>query len=516
MKRRSAISGLAGIAALLLAAPAAPVHAARDTPDLARFYQQEPRWSGCRDNPELKDMQCAGLTVPVDYAHPADGTIEIAVGRYRATGPADRRTGSLVFNFGGPGQSGLTGLAGARADYAELGKRYDLVSFDPRGVGRSAAVKCGKDDGGDSEEGGGDSAPTTPAERTRAVQELKDHAAACRKNTGKVIDHIGSINASRDMDVLRRALGDDKLNYFGTSYGTRLGAVYASQFPATTGRFVLDAVDTLTDDARQSALAQAKAFQRSLDTFLAGCATQGNRCPLGTTPQAAAATLDRLVAKLGRSPVKDKAGDAFTTADLRTALTNSLYSAQLWPALAVGLQQLDQHDDPGVLAEINRVFAGEDADGDKKDKYDNSQLAILAINCADDPVRAADPAAELAAVQKEFTQASPVFGDELAGAAVSCTGWPKGTDYIRDIDRTEGPDILLVGTKGDPATPYQWTGETARRLGNTTVLTYEGEGHGAYSASACVRQRVDTYLLEGKLPDPGDSCPPEQPMDADG
>ncbi|MFG2145594.1 alpha/beta hydrolase [Streptomyces sp. NPDC048696] len=516
-------AGAAGTAMALLAL-AVPALADSAQPDLTRFYAQRPVWGACTVKDAPQGMRCAELTVPIDYARPADGTIKLAVARIRAAGSGSGGTGtdagpsgaapeatapkgSLVFNFGGPGESGLKDLGGFLADTEGLADQYDLVSFDPRGVGRSAPVRCGTAAEREIES----SAPADDAEgRKQLVADLRSMAQECRKATGKLLPHVGTINASRDLDVLRQALGDEKLNYFGISYGTRLGAVYAAQFPHRTGRMVLDAVDSLTADAEQSALAQATAFQRGLDTFLSDCARQGAGCPLGATTAAATKTLDATVAQLDRQPASTASGAEFTSADLRTAVTDSLYAEQLWPTLAYGISTLRDKGDPAALDRINKSFAGEDAQG-RRAADDNGKEALLAVNCADEPKRPKDPAAELASLERKFAKASPMFGPEQVGAAVSCTGWPAGTDYIRRIDRTGAPPVLLIGTRGDPATPYQWAAETARRLGKGVVLTYEGEGHGGYTASRCVREHADAFLLDGTLPDEGTSCARQAP-----
>ncbi|MFI0978932.1 alpha/beta hydrolase [Streptomyces sp. NPDC021093] len=513
MHIRSAATAFAGTAFLLAGTVTAtgPATAAdpAPTPDLTRFYQQKLSWGDCKGEEQkkggdaLKGMECTRLTVPVDYANTALGTLDLAVGRYRATAPGDDGLGSLVFNFGGPGASGLTTLAEAKDSYKSLGKRYDLVTFDPRGVGRSAPVKCGKE--ADEELKEGDGAPQTPPDGSldhgELVKGLKDIATACAKHTGKLLPYVGTINVSRDLDVLRQALGDEKLAYLGISYGTRLGAVYAAQFPDRSGRLVLDAVDTLTEGARASALDQARGFQKAFDAFLAACAKNGDKCPLGSTAADATRTVDRVVGRLTRTPAKEEDGTAFGVEDLRGAMTTALYSAEAWPALAEGIAMIDQDDDPSLLADLNRLME-DDGNGDE---------ALIAVNCADDPDRTPVSDDELAKIEKEFTEASPVFGRDMVGSALSCTGWPAGTDYIRKLEKITGPEVLLIGTKGDPATPYRWTEETAKRLGRAVVLRYDGEGHGGYSASPCIREKTDAYLLDGTLPAAGTACPAVDP-----
>ncbi len=498
-------------AALLLAASTTAV-AADAAPDLARFYEQKLTWGDCaaeeqpRGGTALTGMECSRLTVPIDYANPDLGTVALAVGRYRATGADTGRKGSLVFNFGGPGASGVTTLAEAKDTYESLGRRYDLVGFDPRGVGRSSPVDCGEE--AEEELAEGDGAPQTPDGRRLdagalvAEAEAEAVAAACARHTGKLLPHVGTVNVSRDMDVLRQALGEEKLNYVGISYGTRLGSVYAAQFPARSGRLVLDAVDTLTESSRVSGLNQARAFQQAFDTFLATCAERyPEDCPLGGTVADATRTVDRVVASLSRAPLKAPDGTAFTVADLRGAMSTSMYVPQAWGALAFGIAEIDEDRDPSVLVELNELA---DAPG-------NADEASLAVNCADDPDRTPLTEEELAAAEKEFEQASPDFGRDMIGGAFSCTGWPAGTDYIRKLENISGPEVLLIGTRGDPATPYRWTEETAKRLGNAVVLRYEGVGHGAYASSPCVREKADAYLVDGILPDDGTSCPAVPP-----
>lgn len=360
-------------------------------------------------------------------------------------------------------------------------------------------MRCGGEDEPARLEGQSQGAPGTGA---AAVAEAEAIAKACREKTGPLLDHVGTINASRDMDILRQVLGDKKLNYLGISYGTRLGVVYASQFPKKTGRMALDAVDTLQGTAEQDALAQAKGFQRALDAFFAGCAQQN--CELGTSPAEVRATFETAVAKLADGNVVTGADNQdFTGDDLQNAVQAALYSQAAWPTLSAGIAALLQEDDPTVLASLT--------EGIDYAPADNSNEAMLAINCADDPVRPADPAKEFDAVQKQLTRESPYFGPGSAGRAVACAGWPAGTDYIRRIDHPGAPKILVVGGKGDPATPYPWAQDTAKRLGSGVLMTYEGEGHGAYSASQCIRAKVDSFFVNGTVPEAGTSCPAEVP-----
>ncbi|MGW0735542.1 alpha/beta hydrolase [Streptomyces sp. NPDC002851] len=493
----------AGTGAALLLAGSTAVTEAASQPDLTRFYTQQVDWSPCEAKEDASEeeteaaegMECGKLTVPVDYADPGEDTLELALSRFRTEASGTDRKGSVVFNFGGPGISGIDTLPGFRQEAAGIAEYYDLVSFDPRGVGRSSPVKCGGQEQREELPQDGSGKQPGAAEIVAATEKL---AEACRKDTGPLLDHVGTINVSRDMDVLRQALGDKKLNYMGISYGTRLGAVYASQFPKKTGRMALDAVDTLQFTGKQRALMQTKSYQQALDAFFAGCAEQG--CGLGSSPQAVQASYDAAVKKLTERPLKTADGQDVTAQDLQKAAQGALLSQKSWPALAQGVKDILDADDPGTLMAINKRT------GDRI-----GSEAILAINCADDPERPADPVREYEDADKQLTKVSPYFGPGSAALAVACAGWPKGTDYLRRIDKPGAPKILMIGSKNDPATPYAWAQDTAKRLGSGVLITYEGEGHGAYLPSQCIRTKVDAFFVKGTVPDDGTTCPAEPP-----
>ncbi|MBC9718633.1 alpha/beta fold hydrolase [Streptomyces sp. TRM66268-LWL] len=488
-------------------------------PDLSGFYTQEIKWGACKGLAHApKGLQCGTVKVPLDYADPGKKTLNLAMARFKASVKDPR--GSVVLNFGGPGGPGVPGLAGGEKVFGELTNAYDVVSFDPRGVGRSAPVTCG--DGTDMPEleppgDGGD-------ETAFAFEMLKAQYELCRKHSGPVLAHMGTVNVSRDLDVIRSAVGDKKLNYLGFSYGTRLGAVYAAQFPKKVGRMVLDGVDTLTEPLTEQALVGAEGQQTALDNFLTWCA--GNTgCALGTNSREAKENMVKLVKQLNRFPVSAGFGN-FTGDDLVNSLGHALYQRDMWPYLSQALLSLVLDGDPRSLMRISGALtlaptAGtgprprSDIGSYEEDvPYDNSTAALVAVNCADDPDRftAADleDEARLKKLEADFTEASPVFGPLRLYEVMLCAGYPKGTDYIRDIKDVDTPKFLMVGTRGDPATPYKWTTETARRLGDSAVvLDNKGEGHTGYASSKCVKGKVNDFLLHGSLPSDGSSCGPE-------
>ncbi|WP_155059971.1 alpha/beta hydrolase [Streptomyces blattellae] len=505
--RRSTLTGAVGLAVLAAGLPAVAV---RDTEsDLTRFYRQKVVWTKCESKSMPKDLQCGKVTVPLDYAKPKSGTLDLALARYRATGES---RGSVVLNFGGPGGPGVPELAFGGDEFMELTDGYDVVSFDPRGVGRSSPVSCG--DAADAASEAMDTDTDLTDDPQSVLRQLKQAATQCAKHSGPVLPHIGTVDASRDLDVIRQALGDKKLNYLGFSYGTRLGAVYAAQFPDKVGRLALDGVDTLTEPLTEQALVGAQGQQTALDAFVAWCAEGDVACPLGTDSRTARENVVTLVESLDEDPVPTDFGDSFTGQDLVAALSQALYSKDMWPTLERAIASLVEDGDArGLLALTGGGLARGD-DGDLTDEedvpFDNLPAALMAINCADDPDR---PTADwitrnLGRLRTEYEKASPVFGEYRLTEVLMCYGRPKGTDFIRkQVRDVDTPRMLLVGTRGDPATPYRWTTETARRLGSSAVvLDNRGEGHTGYASSECVHEKVDDFLLYGSLPASGSSC----------
>ncbi|MGY6022800.1 alpha/beta hydrolase [Streptomyces spinosirectus] len=505
-----------GATALALVGAGLPAAASDGTgPDLTWFYRQKVTWSKCNGEEMPKDLQCGKVTVPLDYDRPTSGTLDLALDRYRSTG---KKRGSVVLNFGGPGAAGVSELAAGSEDFMGLTNNYDVVSFDPRGVGRSSPVSCGDGTSGASSATG----ESTETNDPRALlTQLKKAADTCAKHSGPVLPHIGTVNSARDMDVIRAALGDKKLNYLGFSYGTRLGAVYAAQFPKKVGRLVLDGVDTLTEPMSEQGVAGAEGQQTALDDFVDWCA-QDIACPFGQDARDAREQVVHLIHSLDQDPVSTDFGQDFTGQDLVGAISQALYSKQLWPSLERAIAELVEDGDTRGVMGFATGGAGlpvrQHRNGGLVDEndvpLDNLPAALMAINCADDPDRpgADRVVAELGKLRAEYEQASPVFGRYRLTELLMCYGRPKGTDYIRkDVRDVHTPKMLLVGTRGDPATPYRWTVETAKRLGSSAVvLDNRGDGHTGYASSKCVHGKVDTFLLYGTLPPTGSSCGPEE------
>ncbi|MEU1516958.1 alpha/beta hydrolase [Streptomyces sp. NPDC005811] len=452
--------------------------------------------------PDGDPWQCATMKAPRDWADPEGDTIEIALIRAAASGAPDRRIGSLVFNFGGPGGSGVSTLPAFGEDYTALRTRYDLVSFDPRGVGRSAGVTCENDQQLDAYFQQ-DMTPDDTAERAALLDNTEKFNAACEKHSGTMLPHVRTTDAARDMDLMRQVLGDPKLHYFGISYGTELGGVYAHLFPKNVGRAVFDAVVDPTQTPEQGALGQARGFQLALDNFAEDCTSQAGGCPVGDTPQDVQDRIAALLKRLEATPLPGVFPRVLTQSAATNGIAQSLYSKDFWEYLTEGLEQA--YDGDGrILMLLSDSMNGRSANGE----YSNIAAANAAINCSDDrPRYSAD---QVEAKVPEFRAASPLFGDFLAWSMVSCADWAvPGAADRPDVAAAGSAPILVVGNTGDPATPYEGARRMATALGKGVgvELTYRGQGHGAYgSKNTCVREAVDGYLLDGKVPTAGTVC----------
>ncbi|MBY8341309.1 alpha/beta hydrolase [Streptomyces spinosirectus] len=452
--------------------------------------------------PKHGTWQCATMKAPLDWNKPKGDTIGIALIRARTSGPQNKRIGSLVFNFGGPGGSGVTTLPSFGEDYATLRTRYDLVSFDPRGVGRSAPVKCESDQELDAYFQQ-DATPDNAREQTEYLDNTKDFNAACEKNSKKVLPHVRTTDAARDMDLMRQVLGDHKLYYFGISYGTELGGVYAHLFPKKVGRAVFDAVVDPTQNSEQSSLGQAEGFQLALDNFAEDCTSKTTDCPIGDTAQDVKTRIATLLKNLDSEPITGIFPRRLTQTAATNGIAQALYSKDFWQYLTEGLEQAYQGDGR-ILLSLSDSLNGRSENGE----YSNISAANIAINCADDKPRYSPGFVQ----QKlpEFRSASPLFGDFLAWGMVSCTDWAvAGSGDHPDVSAPGSAPILVVGNTGDPATPYEGAKKMVDALGPGVgvELTYKGQGHGSYdSKNKCVQGAVNGYLLDGRVPKAGTVC----------
>nr|WP_229701362.1 alpha/beta hydrolase [Streptomyces camponoticapitis] len=446
--------------------------------------------------------KCASMAAPLDYAKPKGDTIDLALIRAETSDP-DKRIGSLVFNFGGPGGSGVTALPSFGKDYEKLRTRYDLVSFDPRGVGRSDPVEC-KDDKQLDAYYAKDMTPDDSAEEKSFIGGLKWYASGCEQKSGKALPHVGTVNAARDMDLMRQVLGDDKLDYFGISYGTELGGVYAHLFPKSVGHAVFDAVVDPTEGTEQGSLGQAKGFQLALTNFAKDCVSRGDACQLpGSDPQEIENFVVKLLDRLDKKPITGLGSRKLTETQATNGIAQALYSKELWPLLEQGLDEADGGNG-ALLLVLSDAMNGRN----EKGQYSNIQAANAAVNCVDSKERYT--LAQTKAKLPDFREASPVFGEFLGWGLLGCSEWPVPGESDRpDVSAPGSAPILVIGNTGDPATPFEGARAMVKALGKGVgvELTFEGQGHGAYnSGNACVRDAVNGYLLDNKVPKAGTVC----------
>jgi pimeloyl-ACP methyl ester carboxylesterase len=471
-----------------------PSIAASAPKGLEKFYSQSVEWSSCENG-----LQCGKVQVPKDYAKPDSGDITLSAIKLPSTG---NKKGSVLVNPGGPGGSGVDFVrdAGNTLFTEKLKANFDIVGFDPRGVGRSAPVTC-----------------MTDAERDAAREKVfrkntdeglaaalafnKSFAEQCSQQTGEVLGHIDTVSAAKDLDVLRAVVNDATLNYLGFSYGTFLGSTYASLFPDKVGRLVLDgAVDPSISNEELTA-GQARAFERAIRTYVASCQGQ-NQCPLSGSVDNGVQEIRDLINAVDQNPQTAKDGRLVTSNDFVNGLILPLYNDQSWPALTQALESAFSGD----VSQMMRL-ADLGADREPNGTYSsNSAFAFQAINCLDYPM--VTDTEGMRAEEVRLIQDSPTFGSFFAYGGVNCKDWPyKNTRTPAPVEYNGSAPIVVVGTTGDPATPLEWSQSLRKQLENASLVTWEGEGHTAYGRSnSCVSTAVDDYFVDGKLPQDGLKC----------
>lgn len=461
---------------------------------LERYYAQRIAWRACGG-----DFQCATLTVPIDYAQPTGDTIKLSLLRLRASG---RRLGSLVVNPGGPGGSGVAYARAARAAISDgVRDRYDVVGFDPRGVGGSAPLKCLTDAQTDQLLAA-DPTPDDEREVAAAVTLSQELARRCAAGGGELLAHVGTRDAARDMDVLRAALGDRKLTFLGKSYGTLLGATYADLFPRNVGRMVLDGALDPALTSEQIALGQAKGFEQATRAFVADCATTTS-CPLGSTVEGGMRRLRELLSRLDDAPLPTGDPERPLTEGLGSlGIAVAMYDQGYWPTLREALASAFGGEGAELL-QLADVYTERRSDGGYPT---NQNTVIYAINCLDRSDT--DGLAEVKATVTQFTAQAPTWGAFLAWSELPCSYWPaQGTFAPGPITASGSGPIVVVGTTRDPATPYQWAVGLSEQLADGHLITYDGDGHTAYlRGSRCVDKAVDAYLVKGSVPKTGLRC----------
>jgi pimeloyl-ACP methyl ester carboxylesterase len=442
---------------------------------------------------------CGRLRVPLDYTDPDGQGIQLFLLRVRYGGQQNR-IGSLLVNPGGPGGSGLDAAVGLGLQLPlDLLRRFDLVGFDPRGVGLSNPIECISDqlkDRGIAL----DPDARTAAQYAAQVTVARQSAQGCSQKYGDALEHYNTEETARDMDLIRQAVGDQKLSYLGYSYGTRLGSVYAQLFPGKVRALVLDgAVDPVQGDVA-SAETQARGFENAFSQFAAACRRQGGGCPVGPD---ARAYLTSLLATARRAPIhSSRAGERrqATAGYVLLAVIAALYDQKDWSDLQSALAAAKAGDSADLLDLADR-YTQRDSSG----KYSNIVDASLTINCTDSADKVSD--ATIRAKLAEWRRKYPLFGTSLALGLLGCQQWLGPRHPLPRVRAAGSPPILVIGTTNDPATPYASAGVLARALASGVLLTWDGEGHTAYPKTPCVTRAVDAYLIDLRVPHAGTRCP---------
>ncbi len=472
--------------------------------DLAAYENQKLDWSTCYDN-----FECTDLRVPIDYADLTVGTFKLAVLRYKSQDQKNR-IGSLIVNPGGPGGSGVDYAYNAEYVFdPDILDRYDIVGFDPRGVDRSAPIECLTDEETDANYAS-DAKPDTEEELQKALADSEDFIKKCEEKN-EFLTHYSTAESARDMDILRAALGDKKINFFGKSYGTYLGTLYAQFFPDKVGRMVLDGALDPNISILEQNISQAVGFDEALDAFLADCAKQDD-CPLPANRQEATAAIIALFTTAATNPLPRKTkvenDDRVATESLIVLGTASaLYDdADGWPKLRTAFLE-GQRGFGDTFLDLADQYSGRSSDG----TYASNELDSGAIiDCLDWPdTRSIE---QTKAEAQRFTDRAPVFGPYLAYTNIACKFLTpptkdKLTRTTNKITSIKTAPILVIGTTRDPATPYDWAVGLHKIFTTSKLISLDADGHtGQGRGSACVDNAVDSYLLQGKTPKKNLTC----------
>ncbi len=468
---------------------------------LAPFFDQTLSWSECGGA-----TQCASISAPIDWDNPQQGEITLALARLPA--PAASRQGSVLLNPGGPGGSGVDFVVGSGEYVAteRLRDQFDIVSWDPRGVGASTRVTCLPDDSKDALLYRTWSAPygtqAWVAELTKAEKSFVD---ACVANTGPLLEFVDSQSTAHDMDLIRALLGESTLNYLGYSYGTYFGAHYAELFPDRVGRFVLDGATDPTRGGLDALTNQMVGFDSAMSAFLDDCVRAGE-CPLGADQPQAQKTLKTLIASLDARKLPSDDARILDVATLGTAIASALYSQSYWPQLSTMFAELQAGNALPAFA-LADLYNGRSLGS----YADNSLEVYTATLCLDSNFQS-DSASTVQGIQA-IDKAAPLVGavlsyDDYAQLDVACSLWPyPAKEQPASFSAVGANPIMVVGTTNDPATPYRDAQALARQLSSGFLVTRRGEGHTAYAGgNECIDSTVDSYFISGAIPATDPNC----------
>jgi pimeloyl-ACP methyl ester carboxylesterase len=483
--RTGKIAALATALALVALSFTAYTQSQPDYPKtLSGYYAQEINWKSCN-----QDFQCATLAVPIDYKKLSTGTFEIALLKYEAR--TSKKLGSLIVNPGGPGGSGVDYAYAAEYIFSPaILDRYDIVGFDPRGVSRSAPIRCLTDNELDANNDS-DSKPDNEKEFQQILADTKKYVEIC-KDKNKYLTSYSTANVARDLDILREALGDRQLNYMGKSYGTYLGTLYAQFFPDKVGRVVLDgAVDPTISNFLQT-LTQAVGFDQAFSSFAKDCASKKN-CSLPHGKEAAIAEMQKLFSQAAKKPLKTNSSIRTLSETMMVLGTASaMYDSETgWPKLRKAISRA-QNGFGDKFLELADEYTGRQSNG----IYPNNEFDSGAvIDCLD--VDEPRTVAQIKRDAKTFTERAPLFGPYLALGGLTCRYLGPSQEVTISPTKTINP-IVVIGTTGDPATPYEWAQGLSKLLTNSILVSLTGEGHtGQGQGNSCIDNQIDDFYLLG-------------------
>jgi pimeloyl-ACP methyl ester carboxylesterase len=444
-------------------------------------------------------FECGRTEVPISYDEPQGATLPLFLVRAVMAGQTDR-IGSLVVNPGGPGASGADAAIGLALTLPEeVLRRFDLVGFDPRGVGLSTHVECIP---AELKERliAAEPRPTSPEELDEAFALAREAAEGCAEEYGDALGTFNTVDTARDMDRLRQGLEDEQLTYLGYSYGTTLGSTYAELFPDRVRALVLDAAVDPDADPQSDAEASAAAFEAGFDAFAQNCTKLLAGCPLGAEPRQ---YVERLLGMADGTPIpsKEKGETRKATAGVvLTAIQAALYDTASWPQLAQSLAAASKGDAAGLFSLVDNYTGRLD-----NDSYSNRLDANLAVNCADTEKTVDEK--QVRALAAEWDAQYPLFGAASAAGLYTCSVWEAKRTPLPERDAAGAAPILVVGNSGDPVTPLAGAKDMAADLESAVLLTWQGSGHTAYPKTPCITAAVDAYLIDLQAPMDGLTCP---------
>jgi pimeloyl-ACP methyl ester carboxylesterase len=451
---------------------------------MARYEKQRLDWESCGHG-----ISCSKMLVPLNYADPDGTAITLLLAKRSATG--SKKLGSLIINPGGPGGSGVWYVGYFNAAGLE---NYDIVGWDPRGVGHSTPVTCfGRDDL--DHYFSMDSSPDNADELQARIDKQIAFGRSCLSQSGVLLEHVSTMETVRDLDLLRQLVGDPKINYFGSSYGTKIGALYAEMLPHRVGRMILDGA---VDINSKSKISQVDGFERALRHFATWCAD--TNCRLGSQRDDVLSTIKEFLDHLDQEALSVSGGRTLSQQQGVEAVFYAMYGGtESWPMLRDALTAAIFDGDAGGMLQLADASDRRDRDG----SYGQLNYAFPAIRCLDSQENS------VRAAQQRLTRQSrsaPVLG-RLNGPDLVCPLWPvKSAPKQPRVDAAEAPPIVVIGTTGDPATPYEYAELMARELKSAVLVTFNGEGHLAYGQSGCVRALVTAYLVRNEVPRDGARC----------